>query len=359
MKKEKRSDCRDGYADTMRILVTRTDRMGDVILSIPAVRHLRKVCPDAYIAFMVASENRELVMNESDIDEVIAYDKKISHKGFFANLEFVWQIKKKKFDIAIALHPATRTHLILFAAGIPVRIGYDRKWGRLLTKRLPHEKQLGEKHEVDYNLEVISKAGFNISDACRVPRVIPDGKAVEYVESLLSQLGITGNIVAIHPGASCSSKMWPLERFAEAGDALAERYSAEIVVVGDGSCAGKAERLSCLMKKKPADLTGKLSLSQLAALFSKCIFAVSNDSGPAHAAAAAGIPVIVIFGRNDPGLSPARWAPVTDLKRVLHCPPECPDCSAHNCKIGFLCLRNVTVGNVVHAAEDLMARRDR
>lgn len=339
----------------MRILVTRTDKMGDVILSIPALRHLRKVSPDAYIAFMVASKNRELVENEKDIDEVIAYDKILGVRGFFSDLKFILELRKKKFDLAIALHPAKRTHIILYASGIPIRVGYDNKWGKLLTSRLSHGKQSGEKHEVDYNLDVISFAGFDISGADSKPRVIPTGEALRKVGLLIKEFGITkGNMIALHTGSSCRSKMWPLERFAEAADLLSEKYSADIVVVGEEVCPKSAHPMENLMKKRQIDLTGKLGLSDLAALFSMCRLVISNDSGPAHMAAAVGAPVIVIFGRNDPGLSPKRWAPVSDKKRILHSPSECSPCLAHNCEKGFLCLNNISAQDVVSAASEML-----
>ena len=336
----------------MRILITRTDRMGDVILSIPAVRNLRRVFPGAYIAFMVAAQNRGLVSEEKEIDEVIAYDKKAEHKGISANLKFAWELRKKRFDLAVALYPSNRTHLTLFASGIPRRVGYDRKLGHLLTERLPHSKQMGEKHEVDYNLEVLEFAGFDIKGADREPRVVVGEKALMKMERRVKELGVKGPMIALHAGASCRSKMWPLERFAEAGDLLAEKYSARSVIVGEG--AGPST-LAKMMREKPIDFTGSLELSELAALFSMCRLVVSNDSGPAHLAAAVGAPVVVIFGRNDPGLSPKRWAPVTDKKRVLHSPPECPVCLAHNCEIEFRCLSNIAAGDVLNAADELLS----
>ena len=328
--------------------------MGDVILSIPAVRHLRKVLPDAYIAFMVAAENRELVENEKDIDEIILYDKKGMHKGFWANLCFAGALRNKKFDLAIALHPSNRTHLTLFAAGIPRRLGYNKKRGYLLTERMPHEKQLGEKHEVDYNLELIAAAGFDITGADRQPRVSVSNNVLRDMKECLKDLGLSGKLAAIHAGASCASKMWPLERFAEVGDAITEKYSAGVVIVGDTSCKNGARSLIGMMKNKPTDLTGALGLSRLAALFSLCDVVLSNDSGPAHLASAVGTPVVVIFGRNDAGLSPKRWAPVTDKKRIFHNPPQCSPCLAHNCEKGFLCLRNITATEAASAAGEFL-----
>jgi ADP-heptose:LPS heptosyltransferase len=218
---------------------------------------------------------------------------------------------------------------------------------------MPHKKQLGEKHEVDYNLELIAASGFDVSGADRKPGISVSEEKVYDIERRLKELGLPEKIIAIHAGASCRSKMWPFARFAETADKLSEKYSAGIVIVGDASCGEDARILAGLMKNKPVDLTGSLGLSQLAALFSISCLIISNDSGPAHLAAAVGSAVIVIFGRNDPGLSPARWAPVTEKKRILHSPPPCSPCLAHNCNLGFRCLDNITVSEVVSAASEL------
>ncbi len=340
----------------MRILITRTDRMGDVILSLPAVRQVRRACPDAYIAFMIAGENRALAGPGTDVDEVLAYDKKGEHKGVLRNLSFIREIRKRKFDLAIALHPSNRTHLILFASGIRRRVGYGRKLGWLLTERVPHLKQMGEKHEVDYNLDVISAAGFDTRDADREPHVPVSARALDKVKKLLSSSGISGDVMAIHAGSSCPSKKWPIERFAAVADILSGRRGVDIVMVGDGSCKGDAAQLVKLTEARVLDLTGELDLENLAAFFSLCRLVISNDSGPAHLAAAVGTPVVVIFGRDDPGLSPSRWAPVSRKAMILHSPAGCVPCLAHNCVSGFRCLANISVQDVVEASEQLLFR---
>ena len=107
-----------------RILITRTDRLGDVVLSTPVVRHLRKLFSDAHIAFMVRPENRDILANNPHLDEVIVYDKYGSGKSFFATVKFALSLRKKRFDLGIALHPTNRAHIILFLAVLlPILMG--------------------------------------------------------------------------------------------------------------------------------------------------------------------------------------------------------------------------------------------
>ncbi len=339
-----------------RILITRTDRLGDVVLSTPVIRFLREKYPEAYIAFMVRPENRDAVANNPDLDEVITYDKYGFQKSFWSTVKFAFGLRKKKFDTAIALHPTNRVHMMLFMAGIRTRIGYDRNMGRLLTKRVPHLKQKGDKHEVDYNFELLERAGFDTSKAGRLPYMVTTDNDRRLVDSVLKDSGVGESIIAVHAGASCPSKRWPSERFAAVADILSEKYRSDIVLVGGDETAEFSEQVLFKMKRKAADLTGMLLVGELAELLSRCRLFISNDSGPVHVAVAVGTPVIAIFGRKDPGLSPKRWGPLGEKDVVLHKDVGCEICLAHLCEKDFACLKAITVEEVVEAAGGILRR---
>jgi ADP-heptose:LPS heptosyltransferase len=158
----------------------------------------------------------------------------------------------------------------------------------------------------------------------------------------------------VHAGASCPSKRWPPQRFAQAADLLSEKYGADIVVVGGKGTEEISRKVISSMKRKAFDVTGKLSLGALAELLLRSRLFVSNDSGPVHVAVAVGTPVVAIFGRKDPGLSPRRWGPLGPRDIVLHKDVGCVKCLAHNCDKGFKCLTAVTVEDVVRAAEKIL-----
>jgi heptosyltransferase-2 len=337
-----------------RILITRTDRLGDVVLSTPVIRHMRKLFPEAHIAFMVRPENRAVVVNNPHLNEVIVYDKHGFQKSFWNTVKFSLDLRKKKFDLGIALHPTNRTHIILFLARIPSRIGYDRKLGFLLTKRIPHHKQEGSVHEVDYNFDLLKQAGFSVEGADRRPYMTTSDSDKRLVDSVQKSNNIGNNIIAIHAGASCPSKRWPAERFAYAADELSAKYSSDIVLVGGDQTEEYSKRVSSEMKGKVIDLTGMLLVGELAELLSRCRVFVSNDSGPIHVAVAVGTPIVAIFGRKDPGLSPKRWGPLGKNDIVLHKDVGCERCLAHNCDRDFECLKAISVGEVVGAAEKIL-----
>ena len=337
-----------------RILITRTDRLGDVVLSTPVIRHMRKLYPDAYIAFMVRPDNRDVVANNPHLDEVIVYDKYVSQKSFLNTIKFGLGLRKKNFDLAIALHPTNRAHIMLFLAGIPRRIGYDRKMGRLLTDRIPHLKQKGDEHEVDYNFDLLKQAGFDTGSVERRPYMVTSDEDKRLIDSVQKSYAIGNNIIAVHAGASCPSKRWSPENFARVCDALFAKYGADIALVGGNETAEFSDAVVSKMKSPVKDLTGTLLVGELAEFLSRCRLLISNDSGPVHVSVAVNTPVVVIFGRKDPGLSAKRWGPLGEKDIVLHKDPGCEVCLAHNCTKDFACLKAVTPEEVITAAESLL-----
>jgi ADP-heptose:LPS heptosyltransferase len=108
------------------------------------------------------------------------------------------------------------------------------------------------------------------------------------------------------------------------------------------------------MRHSAVNLAGKTSVSQLASILKRCRLFISNDSGPVHIASALGVAVISIFGRNQKGLSPDRWAPLGKNARVLHKEVGCVECLAHNCVKDFICLKAITAEDVIRVADSLL-----
>jgi heptosyltransferase-2 len=338
-----------------RILIVRTDRIGDVLLSTPVIKALRGKYPDSYIAMMVSPATKDIVEGNPYLDEVIIYDKDARHKSWLGTLKFAKKLKKKGFDIAVILHPANRVHLLTYLAGIPRRVGYERKLGFLLTDKIPHTKQLGLKHEVEYNFDLLKYIGVEAHNTDLFMPVNDDSDIA--VEKIFASSGIkkTDKLLAIHPCASCPSKIWPAERFARVADILAQKHGFKIVVVAGPKDIARTQDVIKNMRCAVIDLAGKVSVSELASVLKRCALFISNDSGPVHMAVALGVPVISIFGRSQVGLSPRRWGPTGKASKVLHKQVGCIECLAHNCQKEFACLKSITVEEVVSAAESLLS----
>ncbi len=337
-----------------RILIVRTDRIGDVVLSTPVIKALRAAYPKSYISMMVSPYAKDIVDGNPYLDEIIIYDKDVKHKSWWDSIRFASNLKKKKFDLAIILHPTNRAHLITFFAGVQRRIGYDRKLGFLLTDKIKHTKQLGQKHELEYNLDLVRQLGIEPRNKDLFMPIKEDSE--KWVNELFIKEGIknTDRLLAIHPGASCLSKIWPNERFAVVADRLIEKYGFKVLVVADSRHVNLVQNVIKHMRHPAINLAGETSVSQLASLLKRCQLFISNDSGPMHIASAVGTAVISIFGRNQRGLSPQRWGPVGKKDKILHKEVGCIECLAHNCVRGFICLKAITAEDVLKASESII-----
>jgi heptosyltransferase-2 len=342
-----------------RILVARSDRIGDVLISTPVLKALRDHYPSSFIAMMVAASNRELVEGNPYLDQVILLDKDGEHRGLWGTLALSRRIRRSRFDVAVILHPTVRVHLICFLAGIRERIGYDRKAPFLLTQALAHRKQEGLKHEMEYNADLLRPLGI-----VGLPRqlTLPANPAADLkVDELLRRKGVGGRdiLVALSPTSSGPPRNWPAAKFA----ALAERLNlipgVKVCVVAHADHRALTQQVIKLAQAPVLDLTGAFTLSELGCFFKRCRLVISNISGPAHLSVAVGTPVISIFGGNQPGLSPVRWRPLGPRDVAVHHKTDCPVCHAHNCARGFACLEAVTVDEVLGHAERMLGLKAR
>jgi ADP-heptose:LPS heptosyltransferase len=218
-----------------------------------------------------------------------------------------------------------------------------------LTKRIRQKKQEGRLHEIEYNVDFLKQVNINVTDA--KPFISVGEKELIKVKKILTDsvpTNIDGGFIVIHPGASCPSKRWMSDRFASLADELRERLNLAVVIIISEKQAYIAERVISLMRYKPFVACG-WNLKDLAALLKLAVVLISNDSGPVHIASAVGTPVVSIFSRNQPGLSPRRWGPWDKNSIVIHKDIGCKDCLAHNCQREFLCLREISVANVLAA----------
>ena len=291
-----------------RMLWVRTDRLGETLLNLPAAAALRAGLPAASLTWLAHPDLAPLLARIPWIDEVLVAPQGARQGWWIRALRLGERLRARRFDLAIISNSKRELHLAVWRAGIPIRVGYDRKWSFLLTHRLPDRRGLGVRHEVEYNNELIHLLGLPTQTAMwRWPRLEPEQREVQ---QLLSQQGVQPAewLVAVHPWTSNPLKQWPLARFRELVRRITERLAVRVVVIGN---TDEEIQVQAVLPDgvSAANLVGRLTLEQLAALLQQVRCLVSNDSGPVHLAAAVGTPTVVLFGTTEAATSPGRWGP--------------------------------------------------
>lgn len=302
--------------DARRLLFIRTDRLGETLLNLPAIAALHAALPNAELTVVVHPALQDLIAAAPGIDRILPHDD-ADTPWWIRAFGLAKMLRSHRFDLAIVSNPKKELHAAVWLAGIPCRVGYGRKWGRwLLTHRLDDRKALGERHEVEYNLDLIRALGL--------PTRIPPWQLPRFereqaeVFQLLQRQGIKPShpVMAVHPWTSNPLKRWPGERFAALIRQCVERLGIQVVVIGGPEEVPHAQQVLPL-GIPVVDLTGQLTLRQLAVLLQRSRLLVSNDSGPVHLAAAVGVKTVVLFGTQDPATGPGRWGPFGEGHRVI------------------------------------------
>ncbi len=291
-----------------RILFVRTDRLGETILNLPAVTALRAAWPQASVTMLVSRELQPLLERWPQIDHVVTYDPGARAGGWTAAIRLSRQLRQLRFQVAIVSNPKKEFHLAIWLAGIPCRVGYDRKWDRLLTHRVPERKAIGDRHEVEYNLDLVRALGLSPST--------PQWSSPQFsheqddVRDLLQPSGcrLTDPLLIVHPWSSHPAKEWPASCYRALLRQLLERVPAKLVVIGSPQPRERIEQI-VPTDASIANLVGRTSLPQLAALLQRATLLISGDSGPVHLSSALGTRTVALFGTTNPATGPGRWGP--------------------------------------------------
>ncbi|MBI4341308.1 MAG: glycosyltransferase family 9 protein [Candidatus Omnitrophica bacterium] len=289
-----------------RIVCVRTDRLGETVLTLPAVAAIKSAMPSACVTLVVHLDLQELLGRCSAADRVVSSPDASQSRWWLRALRLWRWLRREGFDAAVIFNPKKEWHVAVWMAAIPMRIGYDRKWGALLTHRLPSRERFGNCHEVERNLNLASLLSGKAITAPPLAFDLETPRAE--VKQLLDQQGSSMSYIVVHSWTSNPRKQWPANRFQELVSRLSKESGRTVVLIG-GAEASAATGRWLRNHGRVIDLVGRTSLPQLAALLGGACVLVSNDSGPVHLAAAVGTPVVALFGTTDPATGPQRWGP--------------------------------------------------
>jgi heptosyltransferase II len=354
---------RFGFINPKKILIRGTNWVGDAVMSVPAMKEIRRLFPDAHISLLVRPWVRDVYCAVEFVDEILEYDKLGMHRGLLGYRRLIGDLKSRRFDLAILLQNAFEAAFIAWCARIPRRIGYARD-GRsfLLTDACPIDPAVRRMHQVYYYLDMLSILGLPLHNRRENNEAIPsiaigvrdsDHRAAR---EMLHTKGIVegDSIVGINPGAFYGeAKRWFADRYAEVADALASRHGTRIVLFGSQTDRAIAEEVAARMKHPSVILAGQTTLGQLMGLLKKCSLLITNDSGPMHLAAALDVPQLALFGST----SEIATGPLSRQAVVIKHTFDCNPCFLRKCPTDFRCMKGITVQEVVEAAQIILEKQ--
>lgn len=329
-----------------RILVIKIGAVGDVVLVTPSLRAIRERFPKAYIAVLVGLESRQVLQNCPYIDELIIYNKPFLKKSVFYFLRLAGEIRRLSFDIVIDFQNNKISHIVSFLSAAPKRFGYkNKKLSFLLNHAIKNPKE--NLPPIEHQFKVLNVLGIELKDS--MPEVWPKDDDFKAVDDFFSKQWIINGqrLVGINIGGSkrWQTKRWPHDKLTQLCDQLA-KDGFRVVLTGAKNDIDLAGIVTAATKLKPINAVGKTSLNELAALIKRCAVFISADSAPMHIAAAAGVPVVAIFGPTDPDRHRPAAENITIITKKLKCSP-CYKAKCNNMK----CIKQIDVKEILEAVK--------
>lgn len=342
-----------------RVVVRGTNWVGDAVMTIPALRKLRRVLPKAHITLATSSWAQELFSEADYLDDLLIQN----NRGFWSVFKNSAQWRERKIDLAVIFPNSFASALVPALARVPLRIGYasDRR-KPLLTHALPLPEWRGSKHEIFYYLNIVSELQRLLGDelVAQEPDIsIQISEASHKAgRDLLRTAGCNENqpVVALCPGSINSrAKRWPAERYAKLADHLIDRLHAQVVLMGSKEEADVSLEVTRQMRNQPIVLTGETNLGQAVAVLSNIDLLITNDTGPAHIASSLGRPTLVIFGPTNP----LTTRPYSSSGEILRHPPDCAPCMLRDCPIDHRCMTAISPEEVFERACEMLEMSDK
>ncbi len=328
-----------------RVVVRGVNWVGDAVMTVPALRELRRILPDAHITLATRAWAAGLFADADFLDEILPHQPHANVARSVIQQARAW--RAQHFDLALLLTNSFATALVACAARVPARVGYatdGRRW--LLNQPVARPVWAKERHEIFYYLNLVAELEQRLygrdTIAQQEPRYQLSVPALRQQQAwaLLQQNNLTPHsLIVFCPGSTNSrAKRWPVASYAQLGDMLAEQTGAQIVLIGAADEQEVSQAVAARMSQPVINLTGRTTLAESVALLSQATALVTNDTGPAHIAAALGRPTFVIFGPTNPTTT----RPYGPTVRIIREPPACAPCMLRDCPIDHRCMTAVT-----------------
>ena len=355
-----------GWSSARDVLGIRLDAMGDVLMTIPALRALALGLPDRRLTLLTSASGAEAARMIPFIHEVIVYDapwmKPAAERGSSTyDIAMVDQLRARRFDAAVIFTVYTQSALpaafLCVLADIPLRAAHCRENPYRLLTDWANERDTEShvRHEVRRQLDLVESVVGTTAADDRISVAI-QSDAFRRVDALLSgRIERTARWIVLHPGGSAPSRRYPLESFAAVARRLIRDFGYQILWTGSQEEIGLIDEAQRMVQEPSHSLAGQMSVEELAALIARAPLLISNNTSTVHLASAVGTPVVDLYALTNPQHTPWR-VPC----RVLFDDVPCRYCYKSVCPEGHhLCLRGVSPETVVRAAIELDEERKR
>ena len=363
------------------LLIRGVNWIGDAVMTLPALRALRKALPEAKISLLVKPWVSAIFERDPNVDEIISYND--VHRGIFGKMKLSRILNKKGFSCAILFQNAFDAAFITFLAGIKDRAGYNRDGrGFLLTEAVKVPQKETNVHHIYYYLNLLEQLGIDAKYSDPYIYLSLDERL--FARNLLKEM--KRPILGINPGAEYgSAKRWFPERFAEIANWFIKDTNGSVVIFGSKKEEDIVQRIEYLLSKQQSieqsavniqqsnptlppfnsslskgayrgveeggggilNLAGKTSLRELISLISECDVFVTNDSGPLHISYAVGTPMVAIFGSTAPELTGPPSSTIGNSNVVITLKFSCSPCFERTCRNNDLrCMYAITSDDV-------------
>lgn len=285
-----------------KILIFRTDRIGDLVMTLPAVELLREKYSKSEFHLIAGKWNEPLLKYIKDFDRIEFWSPSWISRGeasdsFFRLFKRAVKLRKEKYDLTIDFTSDIRINLLMWLSGAKRRIGYsDSGGGAFLTETI---EELGI-HRVKQNFELLKRLGIHENN--RKPSLegtITFDKPIEQKK-----------MVIIHPWGGRPVKTWKTEKYSELARMIHEKLKIDVILTGSEQDCELCAKIKEASKAGVSNMAGRLSFQQMMETIKSAMIFISPDTGPMHIATALGTPTVSLFGPSDA----AKYGPYGDPK---------------------------------------------
>ena len=343
--------------DIKRVLVINLGGIGDFLISTPALRALKDHFPQAELYFLVAGRVAGLARDFPYAKKVFVFEIERPWLHVLANIKNILELRRSKIDLGINMRTlvsgsgAGKIKFIMQLISPRIKAGRDTAGrGYFFDIKIP-ESDVGEKYEMDYDIDVVKALGATVHD--RGVDLKIDPSSLQRAEQILRDGGIAGSdaVIGIHPGGKPSHR-WPSDNFAQVLKRFHATTGCKFVITGSKDEVKLAGDIIAKSGVNALNLAGKLTIRELAAVLKRCDLYITNDTGSMHIAAIMDTPMVALFG---PGYV-TRYDPrnISSRAIVFYKKEQCSPCNRSVCP-SMKCMGSIPVDDVAQAAQKLLS----